>query len=224
MLKRSNLVCLVILLFGGLTAFAQNGKKGVVSINGGRTSIFVNTPSQIEAPADDADAGLVVIYSNLGSGSNVYNAIVGSGVLGPDVPNQLFPEWMAYAFSPIADHTVYSIKVGATYVSGFNKLVMSLNEDGGGIPGKILQTWTFGNLPEFGTCCTLQTGRALNGIPVTHGHTYWVTLRTVPAGKDTWEVWNDNFSGIQGPTANNIGSGWINEGIQTLGAFGVLGK
>jgi len=37
-------------------------------------------------------------------------------------------------------------------------------------------------------------------------------------------VWNDNFKGTQGTFSNNIGSGWVQGGIQTQGAFGVFGQ
>ena len=106
--------------------------------------------------------------------------------------------------------------------SGTNNVLLTLNENNGGIPGKVLHAWTFTNLPVFGTCCVLQTGKYQHGVPVTKDTMYWVVLRTT--SDDTFDVWNNNFAGKQGPFSNNLGNGWVNGGIQELGAFGVFGR
>jgi len=173
-------------------------------------------------PATTASSKLVKIYSNLGKGSNVYNSIAGVGILGPDA-GQPWPQSVGCGFRPKADHTVTEIQVGATYVQGTNTLVVSLNEDNKGIPGKALHTWHFSNLPTFGSCCTLQTAKYSKGIPLKKGKLYWVVLSPQKKFQDTYDVWNNNFAGTQGTFSNNIGSGW-NSSYQVLGAFGVFGK
>jgi hypothetical protein len=169
-----------------------------------------------------ASPKLVTIYSNLGKRKNVYNAIAGVGILGPDA-GQPWPESVGCGFRPKADHMVTEIQVGATYVQGTNTLVVSLNEDNKGIPGKALHTWRFSNLPTFGSCCTLQTAKYAKGIPVKKGKLYWVVLSPQQKFKDTYDVWNNNFAGTQGTFSNNMGSGW-NSSYQVLGAFGVFGE
>jgi hypothetical protein len=224
MVKRTGagfLVGLAMLVLAGL-AVGQTAKD-VITINGGRTTVFMKVPSQTAAAARPS-AGLVTIYSNLGTGSNVYNAIAGTGVLGRNVPGQPRPEWLANGFTPTADHTVKEIQVGVTYVSGANEVVLSLNEDAGGVPGTVLHTWHFANLPTFGTCCTLQTAKVRAGIPITKGKLYWVVLRTSATGQDTWDVWNNNFNDLQGPFSNNTGQGWSQQSVQELGGFGVFGQ
>ena len=220
MTKRTLSGLLVGLMLVG-AAWGQ-ASDGVVTINGGRNTILMRAPSEPFVPAVRASSKLVTIYSNLGKGKNVYNAISGYGILGVDA-GQPWPEWVGCGFRPKADHTVTEIQVGATYDQGTNTLLVSLNEDNNGIPGKALHTWHFSNLPVFGQCCTLQTAKYAKGIPVKKGKLYWVVLRPQHQFKDTYDVWNNNFAGTQGTFSNNIGSGWASS-YQVLGAFGVFGK
>ena len=108
--------------------------------------------------------------------------------------------------------------------SGTNVLVVSLNEDNFGVPGKALHTWHFSNLPVVWSCCTLQTGKYAKGIKVTKGKLYWVVLRPEQRFQDTWDVWADNFAQKQGNYfSNNTGTGW-NTSYQVLSAVGVFGQ
>ena len=222
MLSRS-VVCVGILSFVSMAAFTQDTKEGVITIDGGRTALFMKTPSQISTPVILSDPKLVKIYSNLGTGTSVYNAGAGNGVIGPKA-GQKFPEWIGCGFRAKADHTVTEIRVGVTYVQGSNGVTLSLNADNHDRPGKALQTWQFANLPDFGTCCTLQIGKSTTGIKIKKGKLYWVVLRTSAKTQDTWDVWNYDISGQQGPWSNNIGSGWTKAGMQQLNAFGVFGR
>jgi hypothetical protein len=217
-------ICLTMLALFDVAALAQTSPKGVVTINGGRDTVLMKAPPQTFTAAATPSSKLVKIYSNLGTGSYVYNGSAGNGILGDNVPDQLYPEWVGCGFRPKADRTVTEIEVGATYVSGDNSLVMALNESKQDRPGKALHTWHFRNLPDFGTCCTLQTGKLSVGIPVKKGKLYWVTLRNEVQHQDTWDVWNFDISGAQGPWSNNIGSGWTKASYQQLNAFGVFGK
>ena len=212
---------IAVLLLAAMAAYSQAMKDGVITINGGRTTVYMKPLSGF-TPARPHAAGLVTIYSNLGTGTNVYNGLAGTGVLGRDVPGQPRPEWLAFAFTPTAEHTVTQIQVGVTYSSGTNEVVMSLNADNGGLPGAALQEWHFQNLPAFGTCCTLQTATSA-GIPVHQGKQYWLVLRNRAISQDTWDVWNNDFNNVQGTFSNNTGQGWVPGGIQQQGAFGIFG-
>lgn len=215
------LICLGMLLLANVAAWGQATNDGIITINGGETTLLMRAPSQTFTPAIAPSPDLITIYSNLGTGTKVYNAVAGYGILGPDA-GQPWPQWVGCGFRPKADRIVTEIRVGATYVQGTNGLVMSLNEDNNHTPGKALHTWRFANLPTFGSCCTLQTGKYAAGIKVKKGTLYWVVLR--PSSKDTYDVWNNNFKGLQGAFSNNIGSGWTKQSFQTLGAFGVFGR
>jgi hypothetical protein len=217
-----------VLVFVGLfalihvAAWGQAGNGEAIKLNGGRNVISVTAPSQPITPAVRQSPGLVTIYSNLGKGGKVYNQNAGVGVLGNDA-GQMLPEMVGTAFRPKADHVVTEIQVGATHVQGTNVLVVSLNQDNKGVPGKVLHTWHFSNLPVFGSCCTLQTAKYAKGIPVKKGKLYWVVLRPQVKFQDTYDVWDDNYAEKQGTWANNTGTGW-NASYQALGSLGVFGK
>jgi hypothetical protein len=212
--------CLV--LFAGIGVFAQTTKDGVVTINGGSRAIFLRPPSRILAPSAPLPAGVVTIYSNLGTGDQTYNPNAGVGIVGKDA-GQPLPQWVGIAFTPTADHMVQAIRVGATYVSGSNEMALLLDADENGVPGAMLHAWKLSDLPNFGSCCILQTRKYLAGIPVKAGTQYWVVLRTMPQGTDTYGVWDDNFKEIQGTWANNTGQGW-HASYQVLPAVGVYGQ
>ena len=187
------LICLSVMLFTNLAAWAQASSK------------------------------LVTIYSTLGTGSNVYSTLSGFGVLGTNT-GQMLPEMVANGFRPKADHVVTEVQVGATHYQGTNVLVVSLNADNNGAPGKALRTWHFSNLPVIWSCCTLQTGKYAKGIPVKKGKLYWVVLRPEKQFQDTWDIWADNFAEKQGHYfSNNTGTGWQTS-YQVLSAVGVFGK
>ena len=214
--------CLALVLLFCFPAIAQS-KDGVVPINGGRDFVYVKPPNT-SFPALKPPANLTTIYSNLGTGNNVYNAAAGTGVLGHNVPSQPFPEWVANGFTPTADHTVTEIQVGVTYVQGPDTVILSLNADNGGKPGQALYITQFTNLPTFGTCCTLETATLTTGVHVTKGTQYWVVLRTLSSNQGTWDVWNNNFQDLQGAFSNSTGHGWNKQSTQELGAFGVFGQ
>lgn len=211
--------CLVIL--AGIGAVAQTNQDGVVTINGGSRTLFLKPPSRISAPVPALPPG-VVIYSNLGKGDNAYNGNAGVGIVGKDA-GQPLPQWVGIAFTPNADHLVQAIQVAATYVSGSNEMALLLDADESGVPGAMLHAWELTDLPKFGTCCVLQTRTYKTGVPVKAGVQYWVVLRTMPKGTDTYGVWDDNFQGTQGKWANNTGQGW-HASFQVLGGVGVYGQ
>jgi len=210
-----------ILGFANLAASAQSS-DGVVRFNGGRSAVLLRAPAQPFTPAVAAPAKLVKIYSTLGTGKSVYSTLSAFGILGVDA-GQPLPQMVGDGFRPKADHIVTMIQVGATYYQGTNALVVSLNQDNHGIPGKALHTWHFTNLPVAWSCCTLQTAKYAKGIPVKKGKLYWVVLRPEKQFQDTYDLWADNIAGKQGTFANNTGTGW-NASYQMLSAVGVFGK
>jgi len=217
------LVCLGMWMLANLAAWAQVSTDGVVKLNGGRNAILMRAPSQPITPAVGASSKLVTIYSTLGKGDHVYSTLSGFGILGTNT-GQILPEMVANGFRPTADHVVTEVQVGATHLQGTNVLVVSLNQDNHGVPGKALHTWRFSNLPVVWSCCTLQTGKYAKGIPVKKGKLYWVVLRPEQQFQDTWDIWADNYAEKQGKYfSNNTGSGWQTS-YQVLSAVGVFGK
>jgi len=206
-----------------VSASAQGSNTGIVKLNGGRSAILRMAPAQPVTTAVLPPSNLVKIYSTLGTGNNVYSTLSADGILGTDT-GQMLPEMVANGFRPKADHVVTEVQVGATHFQGTNVLVVSVNQDNHGVPGKVLHTWRFSNLPDAWTCCTLQTGKYAKGIPVQKGKLYWVVLRPEKQFQDTWDFWAHNFAEKQGHYySNNTGSGW-NTSYQVLAAVGVFGK
>jgi hypothetical protein len=223
--KRALLMASVVIAFSAhaLSSAAQQAPTGVATLNGGRNVMFLHSPVHLVAPTGSSDSKLVKIYSNLGKGSNVYDAVSGYGILGRDA-GQMWPESVACGFRPKADHIVTELEVGLTYVQGTNIAVLSLNEDNHGLPGKALHSWKFKDLPDFGTCCGLQVAKVPKGIPVKKGKLYWVVVSPEQKFQDTYDVWNNDSDGEQGPFSNDIGSGWQQQSVQQLTNFGVFGK
>jgi hypothetical protein len=135
------------------------------------------------------DSGLITIFSNLAAvyPKGEYWCCSGYNVMGPAQGEQ----WMAASFTPGANHTVTRIQVAVGFSQGkTNGVVLSLNDDNNGVPGKALKTWNASNLPRFGTCCGLVVKSDSAGIPVSAGTRYWVVLSTNSNELDTVDAWN----------------------------------
>jgi hypothetical protein len=204
-----------------VTSLGQDKRGNIITLNGGRTAVYTKPVTRLPEGKAAIDSGVITIYSNLGTGKDVYNGNSGNGIVGPDA-GQLFMEWIGNRFSPAADYTVTEIKVGVTHVQGPNAVTLSLNESSDDTPGKALQTWQLSNLPEFGTCCVVQTVKLTPGVPVQKGKLYWVVLSTTEKTETTYDVWNNDANGHEGPWSNDTGDGW-DTSYQERNAFGVFG-
>ncbi|HXM23283.1 MAG TPA: hypothetical protein VN948_18645 [Terriglobales bacterium] len=217
-------LCLAVLTLVGVTALGLGSKDGYITINGGKMTVAMSGPSKFVTPSIPHAPGLNTIYSNLGTGSTVYNCCVG-WTISSKASLVGSVNWVANAFTPTADATATQLQVGVGFVTGTNETTISINPDNGGVPSKaFLKQWYPTNLPTFGTCCTLETGNDSAGIPLKAGTQYWVVVRTCKASADTWNAWNLDTSGATGPLANNTGTGWKNQGTNQQGSFGVFGK
>jgi hypothetical protein len=181
----------------GVTAAAQND----VVLQGNRTTVWgkharitiVTEPAPPSTRTNLNDSGLITIYSNLAAKypKGQYWCCAGYNVMGPG--QNLGEQWMAGAFTPAADHTVTRIEVAVGYSQqGPNGVVLSLNSDNNGVPGKALKTWNASGLPRFGDCCGLVVKSDSSGIPVSAGKQYWVVLTTNSKEKNTVDGWNFN--------------------------------
>jgi hypothetical protein len=152
---------------------------------------IVTEPAPFLTTTNMKDSGLVTIFSNLAATypKGQYWCCSGYNVMGSK--SGVGEQWMAAAFTPGADHIVTKIEVAVGYSQqGTNGVVLSLNSDNNGIPGKALKTWNVSGLPRFGTCCTLVAKSDSSGIPVSAGKQYWVVLSTNSHELDTVDGWN----------------------------------
>lgn len=189
------LLVLAVLLCAGGTAIAVAQNEPAARNNG--TTVWgkharmtvVTEPARTRTTTNLKDSGLVTIFSNLATKypKGQYWCCTGYNVMGPSQGEQ----WMAAAFTPAADHTVTRIEVAVGYSQGTtNGVVVSLNSDNNGVPGRVLKTWNASGLPRFGTCCALVVKSDSTGIPVSAGKQYWVVLSTNRREQDTVDAWN----------------------------------
>lgn len=214
---------LAVLLLAASLVSSQTLPDGVVTINGGKDTLYLKAPKAIKSTTGLDTSSMVTIFSNLGKGDHVYSGVAGTSVVGRGA-GFIRPQWSAFAFTPTADATALAVKVGAGHVSGANDLVVSINEDDRGRPGKTLSGLYFTDLPVFGSCCVLQARRLKTSVPLKKDTQYWLVLKTPHLTDDTFDVWNNDIHGENGPYSNNLGQGWQDGGIQQQGAFAVFGS
>jgi hypothetical protein len=185
------------LVVAGATAIAAAQNDAVSRGNGttvwGKHAMMtvVTEPTPSFTTTNIKDSGLVTIFSNLAAKypKGEYWCCTGYNVMGSN--SGVGEQWMAAAFTPSANHTVTRIEVAVGFSQGTtNGVVLSLNRDNRGVPGKALKTWNASGLPRFGACCTLVVKSDKSGIPVSAGKQYWVVLSTNSNESDTVDGWN----------------------------------
>ena len=211
-------VCMGIVLLGvaGAGAASENTAgswANPVFVQGPHAKMTVLPGAAVQNVAEPNNnrSGLVTIFSSLATKypKGVYWCCTGYNVMGAN--SGVGVQWMGGAFTPHANRTVTEIEVAAGYSGqGPNGVVISLNEDKDGVPGKALKSWNVKNLPTFGTCCVTVVEKDRNGIAVSAGKPYWVVLSTSSNESDTVDGWNvsDADQVDQADTASWDGSIW----------------
>jgi hypothetical protein len=185
------------------------------------TTVIPSAQPRVE---DALPAGATVIYSNFGTGDSLYNG--GSGWTEAGEEANDYPLAEAMAFVPRSDYVLVRIDAAITWVSGTNGTQLVLAIDNAGVPGKPIYIASMTNLPDFGTCCTIQTAKinpANRYIKLIGGHKYW--LYPLPADTTSYLVWNTDTTnkGGKGAVSENYGSSWTAAPLSPFGAFDVYG-
>jgi hypothetical protein len=194
MLTRELLCASVLAIAAPWAAAAGDNSAGsnAITVQGPHAKMTVLPNARMEIIPQNVEAtGLVTIFSSLASKypKGVYWCCTGYNVMGSN--SGVGEQWMGGAFAPTTNHTLTRIEVAVGYSGqGPNGVVISLNEDNGGIPGKALKTWNAANLPTFGTCCVIVVKTDKSGISLTGGKQYWVVLSTNNNETDTVDGWN----------------------------------
>jgi hypothetical protein len=172
-----------------------------------------------------------IFFSDLGSGSNVYNCCDGWTVAGSGTIGSYFTA--ANEFMAGASGTVTQIDIGIGYVLGTNSFFASLYTANGNEPGTVIQQWNgLSSNTLFGSCCGLVSITNIVGVNLTEGTNYFLVIGPTNLTATTWEAWNFNSQGVSGldlyaTSGCQNGSGndceWNSNPGQTLGAFDVLG-
>ncbi len=162
------------------------------------------------------------LYSNLGTGTSVYNCcsgwtISGTGSIGTSftTANEF---QVTYSGNPI------EIDVAVAYVEGVNSFYLNIDADNGGQPGAVLASFT--NLPSsqnFGGCCGLISIFGISGLSLNTGTNYWMVLGPTDTSSTTWGAWNFSNSAMGlDEYSTDGGNTWINNGNQPQGAFEII--
>ena len=228
---------LALMPLGGV---ALAGAKDGVTFNRGGLETFGHGSILSYTPADLSDPGLVRIFDNFAhrDPKGVYWAQLGATITGPNAAQGFEEFWAATAFTPSADHTVTKIKIAVTYISGTNRVIVSLNADSNGLPGAPLKMWTLTNLPEFLSCCTVDSTTDTKGISIAGGTQYWVVVSTNSSDTNFFGGANINVADEVDPAVTasycsddvggictNANDAWtLQTGILPGFAFAVLGS
>lgn len=167
----------------------------------------------------------ITLYSNLSTGSNVYNCCAGWTVSGTGSLGTSFTA--ANEFQVINSGSVSYIFAAVGYVTGVNSFYVAIDGDNGGRPGA--QLAYFGDLSSsqnFGGCCALVQISGISGLDLMTGTNYWMVIGPMNTSATTWEEWNLNDTGAMGTDlySTDGGQNWDSNGVQSVGAFAILGS
>jgi hypothetical protein len=171
-------------------------------------------------------------FSDLGTGSNVYQCCTGWTVGGSGTLGESFTG--ANEFMAGATGSVSQIDIGIGYVTGTNSFFAALYTASGNDPGTLLGQWNnLSSSETFGQCCGVVSITGITGVTLTAGQDYFLVIGPTNLTSTTWEAWNLNSTGATGTDLyatsgcqNGTGNGctWNSNGTQSLGAFDVIGS
>lgn len=172
-------------------------------------------------------------FSDLGTGTDVYNCCTGWAVYGSGFIGTGFTA--ANLFTATSSGSVSTIDLGVGYIGGTNSFFAAIYSDNGGLPGTEIGSWSnLTSTTTFGQCCGLVTITGISGVSLTSGTSYFMVLGPMTTTSNTGEAWNWNSQGVNGldlyaETGCQNGSGngcnWNSNGSgNPIGAFDILGS
>jgi hypothetical protein len=187
------LLCLAALTLVGVTAMAQDSRSSTITINGGRTTVIMKAPSNVEHHPIKAPAH--PFYDNIGTGG--YQQGIGWTVSdGSPINTEYTP---GNQIVSLKTGTTKKISVGVGFVAGTNGGIVVLDRDCKGIPcgtidktklcsGKIKNLYVFGQsstaTESFKCVAKLKKGKP-----------YWVYVQSL---SNSWLAWNLSTSALGG--------------------------
>jgi hypothetical protein len=161
-----------------------------------------------------------IIFNNFGPG-DTYNIGFGYTIAGSTVIPPGFVQGDGFAITPAATFELDQIRLAAGHITGPNQINVTLRADAGGLPGAVLESFSFTNLGAFGNANPPLVANSVLHPILQAGTRYW--LIADPGNAATWDVWNFNSIGDTGPHALSAGGGPFTDGNATRGAFEILG-
>ncbi len=164
------------------------------------------------------------LYSNLSTGSTVYDCCTGWAISGTGSIGASFTT--ANEFQVTTSGSVGEIDFAVGYVPGFgNSFYLNIDADNGGQPGSVLATFTgLSSTTQFGTCCGLISITGISGLNLTTGTNYWLVLGPTSSSSNTYDAfnWSNSATGNEDYSTDG-GKTWLSNGVQPQGAFQILG-
>jgi hypothetical protein len=190
----ASLLCLMLLAVT-VTTLAADQSNLILTERG----VYVKHPSKVTTPAAQPDPSLKTIAGTLSDYPyGVFFCCYGDYITGLTNLLNVVPEyWQAVPFTPTADMTVKEVEASVVWDEGTNAVVLSLNHDSGGLPGKAIHTWNAQNLAVIGSCCQLAAGKSKAGIPVKKGTQYWLVVSTNSNDANIFAAWEVNSTDMR---------------------------
>jgi hypothetical protein len=190
----ASLLCSMVLTTAASTLAADSSNLVFT-----KTGVIVKHPSKVTTPGVQRDASLKTIAGNLSDYPyGVFFCCYGDYITGLTNLLVVVPEyWQAVPFTPAANMTVKEVDASVVWDEGTNAVVLSLNSDSSGLPGKAIHTWNVKNLATIGSCCQLATGKSKTGIAVKKGTQYWVVVSTNSNDSNIFAAWEVNSTDMR---------------------------
>jgi hypothetical protein len=164
------------------------------------------------------------LYSNLGSGNDLYQSSQGWTVSGTGTIGTSFTA--ANEFTAMASGSISQIDIGIGYAAGVDSFYAALYTDNNGLPGTQLAMWSnLTSSQNFGGCCGLVTITGISGVSLTAGESYFLVLGPMNINDTSFLAWNwsNSATGLDLYSTDG-GNNWNSNGTQPQGAFDILGS
>jgi hypothetical protein len=161
-----------------------------------------------------------IVFSNLGPGGT-YDAGLGYSVSGPTSQAEEATT-IGQPFVPLANYRFDAIDIALNWVLDTNAGTVSLASDASGLPGAVLESFTFTDRPRFSTTSTdLAVGMSTVHPLLRAGTPYWIVAS---ADGDAFMSWDTNNTGQLGTTIQINGGTWTPRPDLASAAFRVRGS
>lgn len=164
-------------------------------------------------------AQAVVIFNDFGPG-DTYNTSIGYTISVGQPVNIDFDQ--GNTFTPLGGtFRLDTVAVAVGLVIGSNALDVWLMTDAGGIPGTVIESFSFSGMGPFGNLNPPLLANSVLHPVLAAGTPYWL-IASMP-GPDSWAAWSFNSIGATGPRATRQDLGaWV-DGNDTMAAFRITG-
>lgn len=169
-------------------------------------------------------ANASVLFSDLGTGSTVYDTAPGSIIKGSGAGGNSITQARPFTVSGAGDFNLTQIDLAVWNQVGNPAFTAAIFTDIAGLPGVSLGSWTLTGTAN-GVCCALASQSGITGVTLTGGVTYFLVAGPTILTSNTDNVWQPNTVGLNGAQVGSLDGGatWINDGGGVQRAFDVLG-